>query len=751
MFNPDVPIQTASDDVLGRHSFAEQLARAMINYNSPEAFTIGLYGPWGSGKTSVINLLEEELNKQSDDCIIVRFNPWLCSTPDQMIAQFFEQLKSDIRALEPQKDIVADLGKFADVATQLCDAVGKYANALKLTRFIPGLNALGSIFEALGIGTEICQKLVGSDSNDEPLSLQDHKNRIHRILEEQKQKIIVIIDDLDRLSSDEIVAVFQLVKSLADFPYMIYLLAFDRDIVVKALEDVQKGDGNAYLEKIVQMPFELPRANSVDIEQIFLKRLEEVVQGKKYCVRPIDWELLFDEGIRPYLASIRDVTRYINAFALKYAMLKNETDPLDLIALTCIQVFEPQMFSQLPYYSDVLCCTEITWFSNGEEKTAYHRTIYDALMASVSKEKKKVCRYILSKLFPEWTKKVDPYASQEYHSQEAYLRYHRICSRECFDRYFMLNLERNGISDTTIQYLIFQIDRNGFVQQMQQLIAAGKMDRFLLEFEAYFDPTPMHPNLIPEDRAMQLIIWLCEQWEMIQKVVASSIFFGYYTLRRRLLKVILELLKVISAEMRYDVVKTIMSSSEIPLGVIQEILGDLERYHYRFVKTEREYADTIVTLEEVKELETVFMERTLEKLRAGTLVNEEEASDIFWLMEKVDAERSELSQMKAAMKEHLNNDVFFAKLIAIHVSSEAPLDHMIWNCDIDTLIQYMNLQEATARVERFLISEAGQQTEEQDKRKLAAFLIAVDFKNNGETKKVSDDMVEEKLNALAAH
>lgn len=749
MFNPDVPIQTASDDVLGRHSFAEQLARAMIHYNSPEAFTIGLYGPWGSGKTSVINLLEEELTKQSKDCIVVRFNPWLCSTPDQMIAQFFGVLAEAINPKSNEKKIEV-IQERIEQAQQAVELLNQYVNMVQATQVDPRMAAASMGLNLVGRGIQLFQKFRQSKSQV-PTTLQGQKQALQGKLNDYQKKIIVMIDDLDRLSSDEIVAIFQLVKSLADFPYMIYLLAFDRDIVVKALEDVQKGDGNAYLEKIVQMPFELPRANSADIEQIFLKRLEEVVQGKKYCVRPIDWELLFDEGIRPYLASIRDVTRYINAFALKYAMLKNETDPLDLIALTCIQVFEPQMFSQLPYYSDVLCCTEITWFSNGEEKTAYHRTIYDTLMASVSKEKKKVCRYILSKLFPEWTKKVDPYASQEYHSQEAYLRYHRICSRECFDRYFMLNLERNGISDTTIQYLIFQIDRNGFVQQMQQLIAAGKMDRFLLEFEAYFDPTPMHPNLIPEDRAMQLIIWLCEQWEMIQKVVASSIFFGYYTLRRRLLKVILELLKVISAEMRYDVVKTIMSSSEIPLGVIQEILGDLERYHYRFVKTEREYADTIVTLEEVKELETVFMERTLEKLRAGTLVNEEDASVIFGLMEKIDAERSELSQMKAAMKEHLNNDVFFAKLIAIHVSSEAPLDHMIWNCDIDTLIQYMNLQEATARVERFLISEEGRQAEEQDKRKLAAFLIAVDFKNNGETKKVSDDMVEEKLNALAAH
>lgn len=748
MFRPDIPIQTASDDVLGRHFFAEQLARAMIYYNSSEAFTIGLYGPWGSGKTSVINLLEEELTKQSNDCIVVRFNPWLCSTPNQMISQFFGVLAEAINPKSNEKKIEV-IQERIELAQQAVELLNQYVNMVQATQVDPRMAAASMGLNLVGRSIQLFQKFRQSKSQV-PATLQGQKQALQDKLNDYKKKIIVMIDDLDRLSSDEIVAIFQLVKSLADFPYMIYLLAFDRDIVVKALEDVQKGNGNAYLEKIVQMPFELPRANSVDIEQIFLKRLEEVVQGKKYCVRPIDWELLFDEGLRPYLASIRDVTRYINAFALKYAMLKNETDPLDLIALTCIQVFEPQMFSQLPYYSDVLCCTEMTWFKNDEEKTAYHRTIYDTLMASVSEEKKKVCSYILTKLFPEWKRKVDPYGGYEYHSPEEQLRHHRICSRECFDRYFMLNLERNGISDATIQYLIFQIDRNGFVQQVQQLIAAGKMDRFLREFEAYFDPTPMHPKLIPEDRAMQLIIWLCEQWEMIQKVVAFSIF-GSYTLRRRLLKVILELLKVISAEMRYDVVKTIMSSSEIPLGVIHEILGYLEYYQNRFVENEREHSDTIITLEEVKELETVFMERTLEKLRAGTLVNEEEASDIFWLMEKVDAERSELSQMKAAMKEHLNNDVFFAKLIAIHISSEAPLDHMIWNCDIDTLIQYMNLQEATARVERFLTSEEGRQAEEQDKRKLAAFLIAVDFKNNGETKKVSDDMVDEKLNALVAH
>ena len=67
--------------------------------------------------------------------------------------------------------------------------------------------------------------------------------QIIKKLKDEKIKIIVSIDDIDRLSDEEIVAVFQLVKSLADFPNTIYVLAFDYDVVVRALGKVQHGDG----------------------------------------------------------------------------------------------------------------------------------------------------------------------------------------------------------------------------------------------------------------------------------------------------------------------------------------------------------------------------------------------------------------------------------------------------------------------------------------------------------------------------
>jgi predicted KAP-like P-loop ATPase len=88
---PDAPIKTASEDRLGRASFVRQLARALIRLDgSASGGVVGLTGEWGSGKSSVLNLLEEQISiDYKDNPIIVRFNPWLVSGRDDLIASFF--------------------------------------------------------------------------------------------------------------------------------------------------------------------------------------------------------------------------------------------------------------------------------------------------------------------------------------------------------------------------------------------------------------------------------------------------------------------------------------------------------------------------------------------------------------------------------------------------------------------------------------------------------------------------------------
>lgn len=90
MISPDLPITKSSEDKLNRGTFAKSLAKTIAQYSFPSSFTIGLYGEWGSGKTSLVNMVLEAVEDIDNSAIILRFNPWLCTDPKQLITQFFK-------------------------------------------------------------------------------------------------------------------------------------------------------------------------------------------------------------------------------------------------------------------------------------------------------------------------------------------------------------------------------------------------------------------------------------------------------------------------------------------------------------------------------------------------------------------------------------------------------------------------------------------------------------------------------------
>ena len=251
MINADLPITNSSEDILNRGSFARSLAETITKQSFPASFTIGLYGAWGSGKTSLLNMILEDIKNNDNTAVILRFNPWLCADPKQLINQFFKQLASAIKLKKPESEKAWEL-------------IDQYADLFEATSAIPYFGAfIAAIGEVLG---KKAKDRVSQRSGD----LQESKDQIVRKLSELDTKIVVAIDDIDRLSENEIIAVFQLVKVLADFPNTIYLLAFDYDVVVRALSKVQQGDGKEYLEKIIQVPFEIPSPNLTSIHVNFL-------------------------------------------------------------------------------------------------------------------------------------------------------------------------------------------------------------------------------------------------------------------------------------------------------------------------------------------------------------------------------------------------------------------------------------------------------------------------------------------------
>ena len=206
-----------------------------------------------------------------------------------------------------------------------------------------------------------------------------------------------------------------------------------------------------------------------------------------------------------------------------------------------------------------------------------------------------------------------------------------------------------------------------------------------------------------------------------------------------------------SPEVRCDVLKTIITSPKIAVGAVFNILGRLERLYERF-RVEREgeryYADNIIKLEELKQLEDAFMARMLESLGSGNLIEDKNVRCILQLMEKLGKEKNDLMSIKKAVERHLFNDAFLIRFIALHIDMDNSFGDVIWKINIDMIAQYIEMDEAAARIEHFLLSDAGQQITDKEKQEMAAFLVAVDLKNRGEQKNVSDTMANEKLNSL---
>lgn len=109
MLNPDLPITKNSEDILNRSTFANSLAKTLLQYSFSSSLTIGLYGEWGSGKTSLLNMVLETVESKDSNTVILRFNPWLCSNSKQLITQFFKQLSAAIKLKKPKNETAWEL------------------------------------------------------------------------------------------------------------------------------------------------------------------------------------------------------------------------------------------------------------------------------------------------------------------------------------------------------------------------------------------------------------------------------------------------------------------------------------------------------------------------------------------------------------------------------------------------------------------------------------------------------------------
>jgi hypothetical protein len=334
----DRAIAARDDDRLGRTGFAESLAEQVRT--GGDGLVIALTGAWGSGKTSLLNLVEERLRAVEGDepaPIVVRFNPWLFSGTEQLVQHFFVELGANLRGGKPGLD---DLGK----------GLQKYGALLGPLRFVPFAGKYVELAEALA-------GAAGSALAPEE-SLEDIRRDLDEKLAEAGRRVVVLVDDIDRLEDDEIKQVMALVRLVGEFRNVVYLLAFDAERVTAVLGGNRgTAEGRRYLEKIVQLSYEVPAIGAGELVALAREGVEAALREARAEVDGDRLDALLADVLDPLLATVRDVRRYVNVLPFAFRLMRDDIDAVDILALEAARLFLPGLYVLLPGAEELLTAT----------------------------------------------------------------------------------------------------------------------------------------------------------------------------------------------------------------------------------------------------------------------------------------------------------------------------------------------------------------------------------------------------------
>jgi predicted KAP-like P-loop ATPase len=478
MFRSDLPIQSSNEDLLSRSGFSSALAEAILAYSNKESIVTALYGAWGAGKSSVVNLVLERVDKEPIDSrpILVKFNPWNYSDQNQLVEQFFRSISVALHR--------TDAGAEAKKAGEQLEVYAEFFAPLALIPDPTGLSntlavAANVLLKKMGVALVAWGKLKSKD-------LEKVRKELDALLSKQRRKILIVIDDIDRLNNTEIRQIFQLVKALGDFPNTVYLLAFDRDVVVKALAHVQEGSGDEYLEKIIQIPFQLPAISRTEMEKVLFGQLNELIGNiPQSDWNQAHWGNVYHDGLRLFFTSIRDVTRFINSLRFSFDMVKAEVDAVDFIAITALQVFEPKVYEGIRENASLFAgVLDRNYGGRGAEKHLVKERCDEIIGRSVSLSQKQLLE-LLKRLFP----KVESiYENMGYGSDFLgdWRRAGRVCSPDKFETFFRLAIPVGELSEYEVTAaLSLAADQAAFADILLELNSSGKVIRFLERMEDF--------------------------------------------------------------------------------------------------------------------------------------------------------------------------------------------------------------------------------------------------------------------------
>lgn len=313
-FTIDIPIDSREEDLLGRKERAENIVQKLMHANVDKAaFTLGIVSKWGNGKSSFMKMMKEYLLEQYGcDLIVIDFNPWLYDKDVNLTHMFFDELRH----------------KVAPLNWKLARRLRYYANTLSGTNTVLKDVTLYSM-------------MLFSEKNIAE-QYEDLKARVRQL----GKKIVVFVDDVDRLERQEMMEVFQLVRNASNFPNMYFVMGYDKEYVIENLRENLGEHSLSYTDKILQEEYVLPQMTKSQITDHLLNVVKKVATPNDRSAI----SKLFNKSARAldlsqYIRNLREVKRFDNVLSVDYPKLQGEVNLFDFVLFELLKLRYPMIYN----------------------------------------------------------------------------------------------------------------------------------------------------------------------------------------------------------------------------------------------------------------------------------------------------------------------------------------------------------------------------------------------------------------------
>lgn len=419
IYNSDKPINQKEQDRFRRNKFSNRIADTIIKRQIEEGLVIGLYGIWGEGKTSILNMIEEDLSLNKE-ILIVKFNPWRFKNEDTLILNYFTNISLALdKELNNKKE--------------------------KVGKFLSKYGSIGSVFN-LNL-SKIGESLSDAD-------VENLKERVNDFLKESKKKVVVIIDDIDRLDKQELFALFKLIKLTGDFSNTYYILSFDDEMVASSIgERYAEGNinsGHNFLEKIIQVPLRIPKALSSDLLNYTFELINDVLKVNDIDLKQDITSIVGYQISKNLLLKIntpRLAIRYANSLSFLIPLLSGEVNIADLLLFEGVKLFYPKHYEFIKNSPEYFIESYENIYSGDSDtkKTDEFKQKLDLLNQNLSKPEQRAILDLLKHLFPVIEKPLNNHIYAN--GNQNWTKEKRIASSKYFNRYFLYSIPDNDISD----------------------------------------------------------------------------------------------------------------------------------------------------------------------------------------------------------------------------------------------------------------------------------------------------------------